>query len=268
MKTRLKQLIAGLGIGLVLALLPAAVAAGAGVDRTGTTTRPQTSATTDSTQSADTRLNAIKTKGNAEIDRRLGTLNTLITVIAASAHLSKDNQTALSNQVSAEVEALGQLRIKLDAETTVTGAAADVSSMITEYRVYALIVPKVRLLKTADDQTVVEQKLSDLAAKLNTRLSQTESSTEGISALRTKLDQLNTSISDAKALTQSVESGVLPLQPSDYDTDHAVLGRYRDQLGAAHLDNQDSYKLAKDIVTGLKQLGSSSSSQNSPAQNQ
>ncbi|HEX7963906.1 MAG TPA: hypothetical protein VF466_04945 [Candidatus Saccharimonadales bacterium] len=267
MKTRLKQLIAGLGIGLVLALLPAAVVAGAGVDRTSATTRPQTSTNTDSSQSA-TRLNNIKTKGNAEIDRRLSTLNTLITVIAASAHLSKDNQTALSNQVSTEVEALGQLRIKLDAETTVAGAASDVSSMITEYRVYALIVPKVRLLKTADDQLVVEQKLSDLATKLNTRLSQTESSAEGVSALRTKLDQLNTSISDAKALTQSAESGVLPLQPSDYDTDHAILSRYRDQLGAAHLDNQDSYKLAKDIVTGLKQMGSSSSSHSSSTQNQ
>ncbi|HSX33551.1 MAG TPA: hypothetical protein VLF91_04400 [Candidatus Saccharimonadales bacterium] len=201
-----------------------------------------------------TRLTNMKQKGDQEITRRLNALSKLTDKITAAAKLSASDKAALSSEVSSEITGLTTLKAKLDAETTVAGAAADVQSMVTEYRVYALIVPKVQLIKTADDQQAVESKLTDLATKLQARLTTAQTQGKDVSALQTKLTDMNTQIATAQAISAGVEVEALALQPSDYNADHAIVSSYRNRLQTAHQDNQAAYQDAKAIVSGLKSL--------------
>jgi hypothetical protein len=203
-------------------------------------------ASSSTTAANQARLQRIITRGNSEITRRLTSLNTLTSKISSTTKLSADDQASLSAEVNTEISGLTTLKTQLDAETTVTAAATDAQSIITEYRVYALVLPKVNLIKTADSQQVAEGQLATLATNLATRLA----GTTGDSALQAALSDMNTKVPAAQALSSGVETAVLGLEPSSYTA--GELSNYRNQLKTAQTDNQDSANDAKTIIAGLK----------------
>lgn len=192
----------------------------------------------------------IQAKGDSEIARRLKTLNTLDSKVNSAVKLTAGDKSSLTSQVNSEISGLTALKTKLDGETTLAGAVTDAKSIISDYRVYALIVPKVMLIKTADDQQAVQAKLTDLSGKLKTRLD--SASGKDVSSLQTSLNDLNSQVAAASAISSSVETKVLPLQPTDYDSDHTLLTGYRQQLQTAHSDDQAAINDAKTIISGLK----------------
>jgi hypothetical protein len=224
---------------------PASSAANPGTNTTSTAGNPS---------SGTNRLDTIKSRGDAEIGRRLDTLNRLLVNISDASKLTDADKLALNQQVSNEATKLMQLRLKLAGETQVGDAINDISAMLTEYRVYALISPKVKLIKAADDQQIVEQKLSSLQAKLDTRISNAQASGKDVSALQSKLKDMETNLAAAQALSSGVETSVLPLQPTDYDKDHTILSGYKDKLQTAKADVQNAYADAKSIVAALKNM--------------
>jgi hypothetical protein len=213
------------------------------------------SANANSTSAANqARIKLIINRGNSEISRRLATLNTLSGKISAATKLSSSDQASLSSEVSDEVSGLTGLKTTLDADTTVSAAQSDAQSIINDYRVYALIVPKVNLIKTADDQQVAEGKLSALATKLQTRITAGQSSGKNVTSLQNGLTTMNGQISAAQTISSNMESGLISLQPSDYNSDHSLLSGDRDKLKTAQTDIQDASTAASTIVSGLKTL--------------
>lgn len=206
------------------------------------------------TTTEQTRVTAIISAGDREIGRRLTTLGSLPSKIAGATHLTASDKSMLTAQVSSEQSGLTTLKTKLDAETTLAGAKVDAQSIFSDYRVYALVVPKVQLVKVADDQQVVEVKLTDLAGKLQTRLTAAKNGGKDVTALQTQLDDMTAKAQAATAISSSIEAKVINLQPSDYNSDHALLSGDRDQLKTAHGDNQAAIGDAKAIVAALKKL--------------
>ena len=208
----------------------------------------------DTTNTDSQRLATVKARGDAEISRRLTTLNALSTKISDTAKLTTADKTALENEVAKEISSLTALRTKLDAETVLADAFTDAKSIVIDYRVYALIVPKINLVRTADDQQVVESKLTDLATKLQARIQSAQTAGKNIASLQAQLDDLQAKVHAAQSISMNVEASVVVLQPTDYDNDHTILSGYRDQLKTAHSDNQAAVTDAKAIVSALKNL--------------
>jgi hypothetical protein len=204
-----------------------------------------TAASTTSGNSA--RLQLIISRGNTEITRRLTALGKLSSKISSATYLSSGDQATLSGDVSSEVANLTALKTKLDADTDVNTAVTDAQSIITDYRVYALVVPQVYLVKTADDQQTVESKLTGLYTKLSGLVSSSSST-----AIQNDLKDMNTQITNAQAISSSIETKVVDLQPSDYDSDHTLLSGDRDQLKTAQGDIQAATTDAKTIIASLK----------------
>jgi hypothetical protein len=226
--------------------------ANAAATNTNATTTTHTTASTQNTAADQQKLSTIISKGDQEISRRLTTLATVTSKISAATKLSASDKSYLSEEVSTETSGLTALKTKLDAETTLAGARTDAQSIVTDYRVYALIVPKIQLIKTADDQQVSESKLSALVIKLQSRLTAAKANGKDITALQAKLDDMNTQTSNAQAISSAIESKVLTLQPTDYDSDHSLLSGDAAQLKTAHSDNTTAYNDAKSIVAGIK----------------
>ncbi len=245
--TTIKQ--AGLGLSAIIGTLALAIVPA------GATAVAKTTASATGTTAADqAKLQLIINRGNSEIARRLSTLNTLSSKISSAAKLSSDDQAALSSEVSSEITNLTALKTKLDADTTVADAKTDAQSIINDYRVYALVVPKVNLVKTADDQQAAEAKLTALATKLQTRITAAKTAGKNVTSLQNGLTTMNSQISSAQAISTKIESDVIGLQPSDYNSDHSVLSGDRDQLKTAQSDVQDAVTSASTIVSGLKNL--------------
>lgn len=207
-----------------------------------------------STQNDATRIQNIISRGNQEITRRLSRLGTLSSKISGATKLASSDKAALLTEVTNEISGLTALKTKLDAETTLAGAKADAQSIFNDYRVYALIVPKVELVRVADDEQVTTSKLTALATKLQTRISEAQSKGKNVSSLSAKLADMQAQTAAAQNLASSIEAKVINLQPSDYNSDHAILSGDAAQLKTAHADNQAAYTDAKAIVSGLKSL--------------
>ncbi len=207
---------------------------------------------TAETQTND--LQNIKTKGSLEINRRLTTLNTLNSKINAATKITSSDKTYLTNEVNTEISGLNSLLTQLNGETTVAAARTDAQSIFTEYRVYALVLPKVWLIKTADDEQVTSSKLSSLATKLQTKISADQTAGKDVTSIQAQLTDMATQIANSVGISSSIESKVLTLQPSDYNSDHTLLSGDAAQLKTAHSDNEAAYTDAKSIVAGLKAL--------------
>jgi hypothetical protein len=227
---------------LSLAMMPAGAAAKA------------TASGTKAASANQAKLQLIINRGNSEITRRLNTLNKLSAKINGAAKLTASDKASLNDEVNSETSSLTSLKAKLDADTTVSDARADAQSIVSDYRVYALVVPKVNLVRTADDQQVAEGKLSNLAAKLQTRISAAQTAGKKVTSLQSDLSAMNAKVSAAQAISSSVESAVINLQPSDYNSDHNVLSGYRNQLRTAQSDIQAALSSASTIINGLKTL--------------
>jgi hypothetical protein len=234
-------------IGLVVAL-PAISLSTAYASATGSTTTSTSASATSalSTTSAD-RLSSIISKGSAEIDRRLSTLNSLSPEISASTKLSSADKTTLTNEVTTELSGLTTLKATLAACNTISCAHTSAQSIFTDYRVYALIVPKVEIMSAADHQQQVEASLGTIASQLTTRLTGSSNTT-----LVSDLGTLKSDITSSEGLSSSVETNVVNLQPSDYDSNHSVLSQYVSSLKTAATDNQNALGLDKTIIQALK----------------
>jgi hypothetical protein len=258
MKSRLKQLIVSLPVVTALAIPTMTMGAANAATTTDNTSTAATQSTTSPTAASKsaaetaTRLANIKAKGDSEIDRRLKTLNGLLSRISGATKLTSSDKAALTTEVNNEIAGLTSLRTTLDAETTVAAAAQDVANMVTEYRVYALIVPKVQLVRMADDQQIVEGKLSALQGKLTARIAQAQKNGKDVSTLTTQLAEMTSHTTMAQQISSQVETSVLALQPVDYNTNHTLLNGYHTQLMTAHTDNETAYNDAKTIITDLK----------------
>ncbi len=199
-------------------------------------------------------LQNIISRGNQEIARRLASLDKLTAKINATAKLSATDKTALTDEVNTTASALTTLKTKLDAETTVAAAGQDASTIVSDYRIYALVLPKVYLVKTADDEQVTDTQLAALATKLQARLTTAQQAGKSVTSLQATLANMTTQTSAAQAIASSIEAKVSSLQPSDYNTDHTLLSGDAAQLKTAHADNVAAYQDAKTIIAGIKAL--------------
>lgn len=193
-------------------------------------------------------------KGNDEINRRLASLEKLSGEIQSTSKLNSSDQAALEAEVNTELSGLKGLQTQLDGETQLSAAITDAQNIISEYRVYALVLPKVWLIKVADTQQTTEAKLTTVAQKLQTRLNADQTAAKDVTALVADLASLNSDISSAASISSSIEQAVLPLQPGDYDTNHSILSGDAAKLQTAHNDCVSAAAQAKTIITGLESL--------------
>lgn len=248
---RIIVLAAGLFGGAVLSVVPAHA------ETTSTSTNTGTTAPTTTTPTPTTdkdRLTNIISKGDAEITRRLTKLSTLSEKINATTKLNASDKTVLGNEVSSTITGLTNLKVKLDAETTSAGAITDAKDIYTEYRVYALVVPKVNLIQVADDQQVAETNLTTLADKLTTKLNDDQKAGKDVASLQSKLTDMRIQLQTSTNISGTVQKAVLALEPTDYNSDHTILTGYNTSLKTAHTANQAALADGKAIVNGLKSL--------------
>jgi hypothetical protein len=199
------------------------------------------------------RLANLKSKGTTEIDRRVSNLNAALEKLSASAKLSAADKDALTQQIQTELTSLKALKTKLAGETDIAAARADVQSIVTDYRVYALMLPKTRMTASADRFAVAEDKLTALHDKLKTKVdAQNSSPASGISADQVKLTDMAAKIADAKAKSSSMVAQLLALQPTDYNANHTVLVSYRASLKTAQEDLKAARDDAKAVIDNLK----------------
>ncbi len=189
---------------------------------------------------------AVKQAAHVAIERRVASLNAAIGVVQSSTFLGADQATLLQLMQS-DVSGLQQLDQTIQADTTLQAARTDARKIFTDYRVYALMLPVVHMVRGADAVTkVIVPKLDAAATHLQDAITQ-----HNASNLQPLLDDLEAQVAAAQQLVSGLPGHLEALKPADWNANHQVLQPSRDRLQSARLDLRRARQDARDIVSGL-----------------
>ncbi len=238
---------AAAGMGLALTIVNSGVA-WAQVPASG-------SAGTARVSVVEQRVDKLKTKANAEITRRLTTLNNLLTRIQASTRLSVVDKTTLTTEIQSEITNMTDLKTKIDGDSDIATLRTDVKAIVNDYHVYAFVMPQVGLMIAADSISMIADRMAAISIKLGQALAGYPDP-----KAQAALTDLNTQISDARALVLGVQTTVLPLTPAgNQASNRAALQASRAKLNNARDDLKKGRVDIETILKALKTTPASSS---------
>lgn len=242
---RTRLVAAAVGVGLVIA---APTAAWAGPRR------PVSTAPTSSEDSTGARpsIEDLRARCLAAIDVRLPALAAAREALSASEHVTDDHQAALTADID---ETAGRLRVLADlikADTDLATMQEHCRSIFEDSRVFALVLPRARLVVGADTAADAGAKLGDVAARLADAIAKAEAAGQDVGQAKLDLDLMKAAIASGVASAGSIAPAVLGLTPADWNADHDVLTPARQSLRSARADLKAARDLAFKIRNELK----------------
>jgi hypothetical protein len=255
LRTRLAA--AAVGAGLVIAA-PAAAWAG-----------PRRPVSTTSTSSSENPSDATRPRGSggipredsieevrarclAAIDVRLPALAAAKTALAGNEHVTDDHDAALTADIDQTAARLRVLADEISADTDLATLRDHCRSIFEDNRVFALVLPRVRLVAGSDVAIDAGAKLREVAAKLADAIDRAEAAGQDVSQAKLDLDMMRAHIASGVAAAGTVPGAVLGLTPADWNADHEVLTPARQSLRAARANLKVARDLAHKIRTELQ----------------
>ncbi len=206
-----------------------------------------------------TRVTNLKTKADTEIDRRVKSINDLLTRLGEVKKLSDTEKTSLNATLQDALTKLNDLKTKLDSDTDLTTLQADRKAIMDQYRVYMLLLPQSRIIATADGVDTNADLLTGMVTKLQAKILTVPAGTDA-TAMNASIADMQTQITTAKAKSDSAKSAVAGLVPDGGDkaksaTNTAALKSAKDMLKTAMADLQAARKDASSVRDALKKAG-------------
>jgi hypothetical protein len=159
-------------------------------------------------------LPVVKATAQARIDRRLRTLATLKTAIGDAKNLTDAHRATLTSLVDSDTAGLTALRAKVDGAQSVEAVRADERSMVVDYRIYLLVVPKVRFTIAADAETAAIETLRSVHDTLADAIAAAQAKGEDVSVEQAELTDLQNRIDAASKAIEGKADGLLAVTPS------------------------------------------------------
>ena len=177
--------------------------------------------------------------------------------MSTSTYLTAADKATLLGEITAENEGLAALRVKIVADTDRATLVADCKSIVGNYRVYMLMIPKAHLMIASDAAAVIGQKLTDLATRLQADIDKAKAAGRDTTDAQRDLNNLKAAISAGTGAAAPVDGLVnfaLPLNPSDYESDEQNVKTARTDMGTAHTNFVQARSDAKQVIADLKAL--------------
>jgi hypothetical protein len=209
------------------------------------------------TAARDNGVGNLRKLGDCEIDRRLDTITRLQSRVANASGLTDADRTTLRSQLSADTRGLTALRGKIDGETDVNALRADLTKIVTDFRIYLLMVPKSAEVIAADTELAAVARLGTVSTNLQARIDAAKAAGKDVTQAQSDLDAMNAKLVQVSPLVQGIPAAVLPLTPAQYNdgTAKPILTSSRTSLQSGRGLLVGARADAKACVAALKALG-------------
>lgn len=211
-------------------------------------------------------VQCVITFGNGEIAKRNTALNTLSGKASSeqtAGHINGTQAGVITGDVSTNESGLSALQTKLDADTTLPAARADVLSIYTQFRIFAVVLPRdyneIWLDILTNVQATMAGKVTTIQNAINAAQSLKDNDNDG------DLATINAAFSDYQAQVGAAlgqintANGYLPdFTPANFDADpggyKSNWDTFRGAVKAAHGDVEAAAADLHKIATVLKEL--------------
>lgn len=213
-----------------------------------TLTAPQTTRSTGTLQS----------RAILEIDRRIAALTNSLNRLDAVTLLTADAIANERTQIQTEIQNLSSLKSQIQSETNSTALQPLVSQVTSSLNFYAVFVPKVMVITTAERLITV----SDLLASVQTRLLEMAvSSGQDISDVETLLVDAQEQIAQGRASAESAIETVSALETEGYPGNRTALQSARADLVEARTSLLSARQSLGEALSAINTLGSTGSAE-------
>lgn len=248
---------------LTPALAGAQTSVGAAVNTSANVTAPGTTASANANTSMGAKFTTTetkaKTRGDAEIDRRIAALNELSTRVNAMQKVTDTFKQNVTSAVQAQLTAFAALKVKVDADTDSATLKTDLQSITSSYRVFALVLPQVRIAAAADREITLVSMMSTLGAKLQARIQDAQQKGSDVTTLTAAIADMAAKLSDAQTKASAAVTASVQLSPDNGDktvmaSNTAALKQARADIKTAQTDLAAARKDVDTILAGLKKI--------------
>jgi hypothetical protein len=159
---------------------------------------------------------------------RITALNAALTTIHQTAWFAGSDQSALQTLVTSDITGLTTLGTTIGAETDGTKFAAEVKSITAGYRVYALVLPQVHLVRAFDRLTGdALPNLQALDRDLKAAIAEQSAEGRNVAGAQAAVANLDAQISTIGHAATGASAKVLALTPAQWNANHGVVAPYR-----------------------------------------
>ena len=245
MKKRVPAIVAALAIAGSMLLVTAGIATAVSSPSGGPAGTGPCATLVTTAKGPGATVAGIRAFANCEVNRRLATLSDLSARVAASRAIAGSDATALAAEIAAENSGLTALKARIDSETALLALRADLVRVVTDYRVYVLVVPQVNLTIGSDVVRAAQAKFGQIGTALAARIASAHAAGKDATAAQSALDAMNASVAAAQALVAPLPAKLLALTPAQFNAGtagpvlnaaRAALAHARDDLKAAAVD--------------------------------
>jgi hypothetical protein len=159
-------------------------------------------------------LNNLKKRADNLIATRIASLQKLLARISADNRLTSDEKNSLTSDVQNSINGLNQLKAKIDGDTTVQDVRSDSQQIFTNYRIYEVYEPKVRLLIAIDNLQALSTRMATIFGKLQNLLNNLQSQGKNVTDLQNLLNDANSRLSSINTTLSSDKTTVLGINTS------------------------------------------------------
>jgi hypothetical protein len=211
-----------------------------------------TSSTTPKHSGMPRTLATVQAAGKAATAARIATLNVTIPKITANKYLSSSDRSTILATLNHDLSSMSTLQTKIAADTDLKTAAADVQSIYTGYRVYAVAIPQSHYAAAADGLTdSAVPALLKVQSALQAALAGPDKSKD-TPAIDAQMADLATQISTVQSSTAGVSAFALSVTPAQFDANHSVLAATHTSVKTAEAAAKAASADAKAVKAALK----------------
>jgi hypothetical protein len=166
----------------------------------------------------ENRLSKLIAVGTMRINERVASLNKLKSKIQSNKVLTADQKSSLAALIDQNISSLNNLLVKIKADTDIKVARADVQSIYTSFRIYAVFIPQINTLIALDSQANHIVRLTDRFVQVQARIDAAKAKGKDVTARQSALDTAKATLEQIKTKLAVLMPKAQGLKPADYPT--------------------------------------------------
>ncbi len=188
------------------------------------------------------KMQSTTTNADKEISRRLTALNNLLTRITNMQNVTADQKSSFTTQVQAAIDQLTTLKTKIDSDTDAVTLKTDKQSIVSNYRVFALLLPQVQFTAHADIVMQLAKQMTSDNATIQAKIAAEKAAGKDVAALNTLMADRTSKLTDAATAAGNAQAELAPLTAAGYPGNKAILTSAHNVLQNARQDLTDAYQ--------------------------
>jgi hypothetical protein len=196
----------------------------------------------------------LQTLGANMIDKRITSINTYTGFLGQTKFISDATKNETQSELGRIKDELSTLKTKIQGETDLQILREDVKSIVTNYRVYQVSLPRAAGLVSVDRMKAYSAKLDEASTKIEAKAKELETQGKDITEITALISTARTSISAGNSSTDDALSKFSAMSISNPEGALGLRIEGRTSLGTSRKSFSDARVNLRDAVQKIKSV--------------